>query len=322
MLANPKVSVLIPTYNYARFLPEAIESVLAQELADFELLICDDHSTDNTAEVLQSYQGRDPRIRIEIHPRNLGMVNNWNHCLAQARGQYIKFLFGDDKLMRPTSLSVLVNSLESNPQATLASSARAVLDERSQVIDIWESFSEGLHQGRDVIVKCLMEHANLIGEPSAVMFRKSDADRAFNPAYRQIVDLDLWFHLLENGNLVYTREPLCGFRQHAQQQTARNDAEGTAWKEHLTFASEYAARPWMPRKALFPVVYEFRRSACKRADMRTLELRAAEQAVAKRLGRGWYGIHWVKHKLTRPFQNLAHSIEKRSRKRRLESAFP
>ena len=81
---RPKISVLIPTYNYARFLPEAIESVLTQECRDFELLIVDDCSADNTAAIVLPFCARDERVRFSVNSANLGMVNNWNHCLQEA----------------------------------------------------------------------------------------------------------------------------------------------------------------------------------------------------------------------------------------------
>ncbi len=122
---GPKISVLIPTFNYARFLPRAIESVLAQEFRDFELLIVDDCSTDDTAKVVQPLRARDARVRFAVNSSNLGMVNNWNHCLEQARGEYIKPLFGDDKLCHPQALGKMVGLLESHPSATLAATARS-----------------------------------------------------------------------------------------------------------------------------------------------------------------------------------------------------
>ena len=76
MTPRPKISVLIPTYNYARFLPAAVESVLAQDFREFELLISDDASTDGSAEVIRSYAERDSRIRFRLHTANLGMVKN------------------------------------------------------------------------------------------------------------------------------------------------------------------------------------------------------------------------------------------------------
>ena len=75
------------------------------------------------------------------------------------------------------------------------------------------------------------------------MFRKKDARRGFDPKYRQIVDLEMWFHLLEQGDLAYTREPLCAFRCHPLQQTERNKNNGIAWKEHALFFSSHAIKP-------------------------------------------------------------------------------
>ena len=93
----PKVSVLIPTYNYARYIGEAIESVLNQTFTDFELIIIDDQSKDNTDEVVAKYL-HDPRVSYHKNPVNLGLVGNFNRALELANGEYIKFLLADDKL--------------------------------------------------------------------------------------------------------------------------------------------------------------------------------------------------------------------------------
>ena len=118
----PKISVLIPTYNYVRYLPEAIESVLEQDWRDLELLISDDCSTDGSGEVIAQYAAKDSRIRFQIHPTNLGMVQNWNWCLSEARGEYIKFLFGDDKLASPQALGKLLQLLAANTSVRFGSS--------------------------------------------------------------------------------------------------------------------------------------------------------------------------------------------------------
>ena len=250
---RPKISVLIPTYNYARFLPEAIESVLAQDFRDFELLIVDDCSTDDTAGVVQPFCARDARVRFSANAANLGMVNNWNHCLEQARGEYIKFLFGDDKLCHPQALGKMIALLERHPSATLAAAARIILDEKSKVADVYRDVAEGCHNGRKIITACLMENGkNLVGEPSAVLFRKSDARRGFDPQYRQVADVEMWFNMLEKGDLAYTREPLCAFRCHPRQQTEANTASGIAGREHALFFSNYAVQPQFPRKSFFP----------------------------------------------------------------------
>lgn len=312
---SPKVSVLIPTYNYGRYLAEAIESVLAQDLQDMELLVMDDCSNDNTAEVAKPFCSRDARVRFAVNSTNLGMVNNWNHCLRQARGEYIKFLFGDDKLWHPQALSKMVALMESHPSAVLAASARIVLDENSKVVNIWRDLADGCHNGREVIVACLMQNGkNVVGEPSSVLFRRRDVSCGFNPRYQQMVDVEMWFHLLERGDLAYTREPLCAFRCHPLQQTERNAASGLGWKENALFLSDYAIQPWLPRKAIFPILFHLRRLRRKNSSAVHLETVESERRLSVRWGKGWlwfYWVYYVYYRLARPIRNLHHSVVKR-----------
>lgn len=303
----------MPTYNYASYLPEAIESVLAQDFEDFELLIVDDCSSDKSAGVVKSFCERDARVRFSVNPVNLGMVNNWKHCLEQARGPYIKFLFGDDKLSDSRALGKMLALLRDNPSATLAASARTILDEKSNVIDIVRPLRDGCHNGRKIIAECLCENANLIGEPSAVMFRKKDSGNGFNPTYHQIVDIEMWFHLLENGDLAYTREPLCAFRQHSRQQSAVNDASGLTRKEHALYFANCAAQSWLPRKSKFASLYALRRLRKKNAGAIDAGLLKAEETLAGQFRPGNYLYHWWRYKLTTPFHNLQRSLARRTR---------
>ncbi len=311
----PAVSVLIPTYNYGRFLAEAIESVLAQDFQDFELLIVDDCSTDNTSEVARPFCARDPRVQFTVNTSNLGMVNNWNQCLARARGEYIKFLFGDDKLIHPQALSKLLALLRQYPSAVLAASARIILDEQSNAVDIYRDLPEGCHPGRKIITACLMENGkNIVGEPSAVLFRKADAQRGFDPNYRQIVDVEMWMHLLEKGDLAYTREPLCAFRVHPSQQTELNTASGLARREHAVFFSNYALKPWLPRQVVLPLLFHLRRSQRQNPGATDEEMLECERRLIQRWGGGWRWSYWLycmRYRVAKPFRNLAHSAQKR-----------
>lgn len=311
---TPKVSVLIPTYNYARFLPEAIESVLAQEFGDFELLIVDDCSTDNTAQVARKYCEMDSRARFSVNAANLGMVENWNHCLKLAAGEYIKFLFGDDVLIGPRALGKMVAMLDSNPRAALAASARIILDENSRWIDRWTTFGDGIHPGHDAIARCLLRNHNLIGEPSAVIFRKARAQRGFAPAYRQLVDEEMWFHILEQGDLAYTRDALCGFRRHGGQQTQINTAIPSI-REQLMLVSTYASQPWISTGQRAEILYRARRGL--RRDLgRENELKELE----RRLGGANYFWAALKYFLQRPMENFTRSWQKRRFRRRLGQA--
>ena len=222
-MTPPKVSVCIPTYNYARFLPEAIESILNQSFTDCELLIIDDCSQDNTSEVVQRYAVKDARIRFSVNSPNIGMVNNWNLCLREARGEFIKFVFGDDLLTSKDALRKMLAPFIADSSISLVASARDLLDAESKVTRTRSSFGKTMVIGGDeAIRRCLLEQKNLIGEPTVVMFRKKDATRGFNKDYRQIVDLEMWYHLMEQGKLAYLSEPLCAFRCHPDQQTEHN----------------------------------------------------------------------------------------------------
>ena len=241
----PKISVLIPTYNYARYLSEAIESVLVQDFSEFELLISDDCSTDDSAEVIARYAAKDRRIRFQIQPARLGMVENWNWCLSEARGEYIKFVFGDDKLASRETLTKMLGLMEDNPSAALVASARYLIGANSEVLEIWDELGKpGRHKGTGVICQCLKADRNLIGEPSVALFRKRNAARGFSLRYRQLVDLEFWFHLLEQGDFVYTAEPLCCFRKHAGQQTEVNDATEIGKWEVLQLFADFRAKAY------------------------------------------------------------------------------
>ncbi len=322
-MSSPKISVLVPTYNYARFLPEAIESVLAQEFRDFELLIVDDCSADDTAAAVRPFCERDPRVHFSVNPANLGMVNNWNHCLELARGEYIKFLFGDDRLCAPDALGKMLALLEKNPQAMLAASARVIFDDRSRAIDVYRDLADGCHDGQEIIRACLMRNGkNLVGEPSAVLFRKADAKRGFDPRYRQIVNVEMWFHLLEKGALAYTREPLCAFRCHPLQQTERNTSAGIAWTEHARFIASHAVEPRYPREVVLPILFHLRLWQGRNPDAGSPEFLQWQERLAARLGNHWRRHFWLyclRYRLAKPFRNLAHSLQKRLFRRQFKS---
>lgn len=310
-VATPRVSVLIPTYNYARYLPEAIESVLSQDFPDYELVVVDDCSQDDSPAIIRDYAMRDPRLRYWINRPNRGMVANWNYCLSQARGEYVQFLFGDDKLADRGALRQMVELLDQHPQAAMAASARHIINERSESVEIFSHLGgSGLHRGRDVIVRCLELNANLIGEPSVVMLRRERATRGFNPLYRQLPDLEMWFHLLESGDLVYNHTPLYAFRRHSLQQTEANRVQRIGEREGLMLLAEYYARPWLRthrhRRFLFTQVYNLAKQRGPAGTPTELEM-----TMRAALGPGGYRWFFFLHKLRRPYENFRRSWRKR-----------
>lgn len=234
---RPKVSVCIPTYNHARFLHDAIDSVLAQTFSDFELVIVDNCSTDNTTQLVEAYTARDRRIRYVRNQINVGAQNNLNRCLELASGEYVKILCADD-LLEPTCLKKMVKVLDEFPDVSLVSSARTLTNEDLRPLLVLSySCRPKLVSGVRAMKKCLRNN-NLIGEPSAVLFRKKDAARGFNTSYRQLIDLDMWFHLLQKGDFAFIPEPLCRFRKHAGQETKGNIKSFSFVEDSLVFLEE------------------------------------------------------------------------------------
>ncbi len=305
----PRVSVLIPTYRYARYLPEAVDSVLTQDFGDFELLISDDCSGDGSREIMEAYAARDRRIRIHVHPANTGLVENWNWCLAEARGEFVKYVFGDDKLARPDALGKMVAMLDANPSAALAACAREIIDGQSQRTGHMHTLgAPGLHGAAETMTRCLAE-GNVIGEPTAVMFRRADAARGFSEEYGQLVDLEMWLHLLEHGSLISTSEPLCAFRRHPLQQTEANKNRLTDKNEYLRLMLDYDHSPLLAGRDMRGT--EFQRLYESRRFLHDDAVAAARAQLMQRLGRPAYAMRWLMRKITNPFTALAKPFKRR-----------
>jgi glycosyltransferase involved in cell wall biosynthesis len=223
MAGAPKISICIPSFNCARFLAVAIESVLSQTCGDFELIIVDDCSSDESRAIIAGYAGRDRRITAVFNETNRGMVPNWNYCISRCRGEYIRYLFADDLFASADALERMACILDDDKSVSLVASARHFIDADGKVLKTESRFHDRtVATGTAIINRCLREGRNLIGEPSVVMFRKEQAGRGFDPRYRQLVDLEMWFHLLEQGRFVFLGEPLTSFRVHPGQQTRKN----------------------------------------------------------------------------------------------------
>ena len=91
---NPLVSICIPTYNREDSICDALNCAVNQTYKNIEILVSDNCSTDNTVNLVKKI--KDPRIKIVVHKKNLGMIPNWNFCIQEAKGKYVKFLHSDD----------------------------------------------------------------------------------------------------------------------------------------------------------------------------------------------------------------------------------
>lgn len=243
----PKVSVCIDVYNYAEYLPTAIESVLAQTLTDLELIIVDDCSSDASYAVAQTYAAQDPRIRVLCNTANLGMVKNRNVCLSLARAEYVKFVHADDFLCSPEALSRMVARMESNPAVSLVACTTQYVCENAVPNGLSRScFPDARFlAGTTVIASCLRAQKNLIGGPSAVLFRRCRSGRGFDERFFHAADLEMWFHLLEQGCFGYISEPLISYRWHPRQQTEKDRLTLSQANDQHALLTAYLDKPYI-----------------------------------------------------------------------------
>lgn len=225
---KPTVTVVLPTYNAAHLLDDAIGSVLQQTFTDFEFLIVDNRSTDNSDEVIKKYLG-DPRIRFVKNDTNIGLVGNWNKCIELATGEYIKFICSDDKF-HPQILEKQVAVLHAKPEVTLVGCYK---EEFGGYSGIWKAPFEHQVPGNIAVLET-MKDFNYLGEPTCVLFRKADALKV-GPfrEYRWITDWEMWVRLLTLGDCYIVPERLCFTRNHPGQLTKG------IYREYLHLLEEY-----------------------------------------------------------------------------------
>lgn len=138
----PTVSIALPVFNGENYLSQAIESVLAQSYTDFELVICDNASTDATPVIGEAFARQDPRVRYHRNPRNLGAAPNYNRAFALSRGRYVKWLAHDDRI-EPDYLRQTVAALDQRPELVLCNTAVDVIDEAGALIGSYASVLGG-----------------------------------------------------------------------------------------------------------------------------------------------------------------------------------
>lgn len=213
MSSNLPVSVCIPVFNGSAFVAETIRSVLSQSYADFELLVLDNASTDDTPSILAGF--KDDRLRIIRHKQNIGAVANFNAALREARFEWIKLVCADDHIYPECLGRQMSEAANADQRLVLLSCARDIIDDEGRrYLRRGYPGKSGRVNGIKAIHRTILSGTNLFGEPSSVLLRRPVALNVggFNPGLRYCMDVDLWVRMLLQGDAYVDREALCSFR--------------------------------------------------------------------------------------------------------------
>lgn len=267
MTSPPTLSVVIPAYNNARTLAETIGSVLAQEDVDFELIVADHSSTDDTRKVMARFSG-DARVTLLDTEAGGGAGRNWDRVSTAAQGDFLKLVCADD-VLRPGTLARQSGILRSTG-AVLTACRRDVVDARGKVLMAGWGL-RGLRRpmpGSTAVRKAVRAGSNLFGEPASVMMSRS----AFNKAggwfdrFPYLIDQATYSRVLMQGEFVPDLEVGATFRM-----------SSTQWSVALTRSQSKQSRAfhaWL--RTEYP-------DAVSRVDQTVGDIRATLMAHARRL---------------------------------------
>ncbi|MBP1691228.1 MAG: glycosyl transferase, family 2, partial [Bacteroidetes bacterium] len=236
----PRVSVVLATHNDAPYLPMAMESLLQQSFDDFECIIIDDASTDETARILQRYV--DPRIRLVRHETQRGLTYSLIEAVSLCRGEYIARMDGDD-LALPTRFAQQVEFLDGHPDIGLVGTGFMYIDGQNNLLG-----AEPVYATDEQIRLRLLTH-NCFGH-GTVMFRRTILNDAggYDPTYRYAQDYDLWLRIAERCGVANLQDRLYCWRQTGNGISAEHKAEQEAFAERARTAAR--ARGILPGRRI------------------------------------------------------------------------
>jgi len=236
----PVISVCVPTYNGRDHLAECIGSIRSQTFTDFEVVVCDDQSSDGTLDLARQLAEGDERFRFIANPLRLGLVGNWNNCVNQARGEWIKFVFQDDTIA-PSCLETLLAVCQRHGKPFGFCERGFIFEDGTpETLRGWFlGHKQRIHADYNASPVITPEQAiriavqesshNLVGEPTVTLIKKSLFREigGFDEALIQLCDSEFWCRVMINYGAAFVPESLAAFRIHANAATALNHRERT-----------------------------------------------------------------------------------------------
>lgn len=238
----PLVSIIVPNYNYARYLKERMESIFSQTFTDYEIILLDDASSDNSGEILQEY-AKDPRVTsLTVNETNSGLpFLQWKRGIGLARGKYVWIAESDDKA-DPEFLETCVKALENNRKAVIAFAGSILIDSNGTPLnwdlDNWRPSKCRKRLGKSVAhlgyryATHNMIWKNYVYNASDTVFRRDafDADKDYDLCLpmRTSGDRLFWTIMMKKGDVIEIYRKLNYFRRHESSRIAVDQDGGIA----------------------------------------------------------------------------------------------
>ncbi len=230
-----KISIIVPSYNNEKYISECIESALVQTFTDFELIIVEGGSKDNSLKIIQKYAEMDSRIRIIVHPDNLGVSKARNDGILASKGEFIAILDSDDVMLK-TRIEELYSEISKDPNYGLAHSDVYVTDENGAIIGKIigrEKYSKG-----NICGEVLKRRGCHIGYP---MFRKKCLIQVglYDENLRGGEDYDLYTRMTQYFPIAYVQKPLILYRRHGSNASSKLQLMVSHYKRYLDKTFEW-----------------------------------------------------------------------------------
>lgn len=203
---SPRISVIISVYNGQKYLEESIKSILDQKYDNFEFIIVNDKSTDNSLEIIKSFD--DPRIILIDNKENLGLTRSLNNALKVAQGEYIARQ-DDDDISLPKRLKEQLNFMEENPEIVLSGTFIYRIDNAGKIIDEVHNMVNPSYQD-------MLKHNHI--KHGSVMFKKDVICElgGYNELFRYVQDYELWIRVSRDYKISNLNKPLYKLRIHSE----------------------------------------------------------------------------------------------------------
>lgn len=242
---KPVVSVVIPNYNYGRYLDQRIQTVLNQSYQDFELILLDDASTDNSIDILQKYKNDKHVSHVVVNERNTGSpFQQWMKGILLAEGEWVWIAEADD-VSEPTFLEDCLRAVHSYQDVSICMVGSDYIDGNGKVIrrnvDYWgkNSMKTVIFSGREYIRHKLYWHCCIMNA-SGVLFKRGQALNLQNSIFltmRYSGDWMFWFEMARQGCVVEVRKTLNHFRQHEAKVSVEGISTGNRIREDIDVVS-------------------------------------------------------------------------------------